>query len=136
MALCPWQVGHRLYFFGLVSRYTTFLLFRVTPMAYGCSQARGRIGATLLASTPATVTGNPSLTCDIYHSSWQCQIPDPLSEARDRTHILMYPSRICFCCTTMGTLMIHNFYELIYTSLLLTTLMLKEKGLFSHSTQY
>ena len=39
-------------------------------MAYGSSQARGRIGAT---------------AAGLYHSSWQCQILNPLSEARDQT---------------------------------------------------
>ena len=42
------------------------------------------------------------MTC-LYHRSWQCQIPDPLSEARNRTHILMNTNQIRFCCTTKGT---------------------------------
>ena len=29
--------------------------------------------------------------------------PDPLSEARDRTHVLMETSQIPFCCATTGT---------------------------------
>ena len=33
----------------------------------------------------------------------QRQILNPLSEARARTHNLMVPSRIRFCCATMGT---------------------------------
>ena len=37
----------------------------------------------LLAYTTATATSDPSLICDLYHSSWQCQILNPLSEARD-----------------------------------------------------
>ena len=41
--------------------------------------------------------------CNPCHSSWQCQIPNPLSETRDGTHILMDTRLICFCCTTMGT---------------------------------
>ena len=35
--------------------------------------------------------------------SWQCQILNPLSEARDWTHNLMVPSQTLFCCTTTGT---------------------------------
>ena len=31
------------------------------------------------------------------HNSQQRQIPDPLSEARDRTCILMDTSRVCYC---------------------------------------
>uniref|UniRef100_A0A8D0X0H8 Protein unc-13 homolog C n=1 Tax=Sus scrofa TaxID=9823 RepID=A0A8D0X0H8_PIG len=41
--------------------------------------------------------------CDLYHSSQQCRILNPLREGRDRTHDLMVPSWICFCCATMGT---------------------------------
>jgi len=43
----------------------------------------------LLDYTTATATQDPSPACDLYYSSWQCQIPDPLSKARDQTHILM-----------------------------------------------
>ena len=44
------------------------------------------------AYAAATATGDPSRICDLHHSSWQCRIPNPLSEARDRTLILMDPS--------------------------------------------
>ena len=44
-----------------------------------------------------------SLICDLYHSSWQHWILNPLRKARDRTHNLMVPSRIPFCCTISGT---------------------------------
>ena len=35
------------------------------------------------------VESDPSRIFNLHHSSWQHQILDPLSEARDRTHILM-----------------------------------------------
>ena len=57
----------------------------------------------LLAYTTATDTPDLSRICNLHHSSWQCRIPNPLSEARDRTFVLMVPSWICFCCTTTGT---------------------------------
>ena len=41
------------------------------------------------AYTKATATPDPSLICDLLHSSQQRQILNPLSEARDRTHILL-----------------------------------------------
>ena len=44
-----------------------------------------------------------SCVCDLHHNSCQNQIPNPLSEARDRTCILMDTSRICFHCITTGT---------------------------------
>ena len=57
----------------------------------------------LLACARATATQDPSHICDLYHSSRQHQIPSPLSEARDKTHILMNTSQICFLCATVGT---------------------------------
>ena len=41
----------------------------------------------LLAYT--TATAELSCICNLHHSSQQCWIPDPLSETRDRTHILI-----------------------------------------------
>ena len=49
--------------------------------AYGGSQAR------------ATATPDPTCVYDLYHSSWQHQILNPLSEARDWTRNLMAPGR-------------------------------------------
>ena len=49
------------------------LLFRAAPAAHGGSQARGHIGAAAASPHP---------------SSWQHQILNPLSEARDRIRIL------------------------------------------------
>ena len=39
----------------------------------------------LPAYATATATQDPSHVCDLYHSSRQCQILNPLSEARGRT---------------------------------------------------
>ena len=66
-----------------------FFHFRATPPAYGSSQARGRIRLQLLDYTIATATPDLSQVCNLHHSSWQCQILNPLSEARDQTHILV-----------------------------------------------
>ena len=54
-------------------------LFRAAPSAYGSSQAKGRIRAT---------------AANVHHSSWQHQILNPKSEARDGTHILMDTIRV------------------------------------------
>ena len=43
------------------------------------------------AYTTATATWDPSHICNLYHSSQQHWIPNPLSEARDQTCILMDP---------------------------------------------
>ena len=58
----------------------------------------------LPAYATATAMWDPSCICNLYHSSQQCQIPDPLKEARDQTHILMDTSQILFRWATMGTL--------------------------------
>ena len=46
------------------------------------------------AHATAIVTRDPSRLCDLYHSSWQCWILNPPSEARARIHILMDPSQV------------------------------------------
>ena len=51
----------------------------------------------LLAYTTAIVTPDQSYVCDLLHSSRQWQILNPLSEARDRTRILMDTSQVRYC---------------------------------------
>ena len=51
----------------------------------------------------ATATQDLSLIRDLHPSSQQHWILNPLSEARDQTHILMNTSQICFHCATVGT---------------------------------
>ena len=53
------------------------------PVAYGSSQARVDFELQLPAYTTATATPDPGCVCDLHHSSWQCQILNPLIEARD-----------------------------------------------------
>ena len=64
------------------------------PMAYGGSQARGLIRAIVPAYARATATRDQSRICDLHHRSWQRQILNPQSKARDLTHNFMVPSRI------------------------------------------
>ena len=80
-----------------------FFLFRAVPEAHGGSQARGLIGATAAVYLTATAIWDLSHIFNLHHSSWQQQILNPLSEARDRTCNLIVPSRIRFHCTTTGT---------------------------------
>ena len=47
------------------------------------------------AYTTATAMPDPSHVCDLHHSSWQRQILNSLSEARDRTHVLMDANWVC-----------------------------------------
>ena len=46
------------------------------------------------AYTTATATWDLSCVCNLYHSSQQCQILNPLSKARDRTRILTDTSQV------------------------------------------
>ena len=48
----------------------------------------------LLAYTAATATWDLSHTCDLPHNSWQRRVLNPLSEVRDRAHILLDTSRV------------------------------------------
>ena len=48
----------------------------------------------LPAYTTAAATSEPSQVCDLHHGSWQRQILNPQSKARDGTRNLMVPSQI------------------------------------------
>ena len=79
-------------------------LFRDAPTAYGSSQTRGLIRATAAGLPTATAMPDASHICNLHHSSWQRQILNPQSKARDGTHILMdtrwihLPRREPPCC--------------------------------------
>ena len=57
----------------------------------------------LPAYPTSTATSDPSHNFNLYHSSWQPWILNPLSSARDQTGILMDASQIRFCWDTTGT---------------------------------
>ena len=75
-----------------------------------------RLGVELEQEVLAYTTAirDPNRVCNPYHSSRQCQILNPLSEARDRTPILMDTSQICFCCATKGTPQ-KNIFQSLYS---------------------
>ena len=52
------------------------------------SQTRGQSGAATGAYAAAIATPDLSCICDLHGSWWQCQILNPLNEARDETDIL------------------------------------------------
>ena len=68
-----------------------------------------KLGAELELQLPAYATATAAATwdrshvCDLYHSSWQQWIFNPLSEARDWTHILMDTSQAHYRWATTGT---------------------------------
>ena len=55
----------------------------------------------LLAYTTATASPDLSCICDLHHSSWQCRILNPLSEARN--WVFMDASQIRFHWAMTGT---------------------------------
>ena len=69
-----------------------YLFFEFYFRAASAAHEVPRLGVKLelqpLAYTTATATPNPSHICDLHHSSGRCRILNPLSEARDQTHIL------------------------------------------------
>ena len=76
------------------------------PRALHVEVPRRGVELELQPPTYTTATAMWDLTCvceDLYHSLPQHQIFNPLSEARDRTHILMDTSPIHFCFTETGT---------------------------------
>ena len=48
----------------------------------------------LLTYATARAIPDPSCNCDLRHSLQQCQILNPLSEAKDRTHIIVDISQV------------------------------------------
>ena len=80
-----------------------FCLFRAAPAAYEGSQARSPIAAVAAGLYHSQSNPDPSGVRDLYHSPWQCWIPNPLSEARGRSCNPMVPSWIRFHCAMTGT---------------------------------
>ena len=63
-----------------------------------------RLGVESELQLPAYTTVTPDLSriCDVHHSSQQHQILNPLSKARDGTHLLMDTSWVCYCWSHNG----------------------------------
>jgi len=72
------------------------VFFRVHPWHMEVPRLGVKSELQLPAYTTATATPDPSRVCDLHHSSPHSRILNPLSEARDRTCILMDTSQIHF----------------------------------------
>ena len=88
------KMGFNMHSWQTFYQSVIFFFFRTAPVAHGGSQARGRIGAGAAAASHSTATPDLSCIYDLHHSSQQCQILNPLSEARDQTWVLMDTSQI------------------------------------------
>ena len=81
-----------LYFLFVLGGF--WFLIMATPVAKEVPRLGIESELQLPAYTTATATPDLSPICVLHHSSWQCWILNPLSEARDRTHILMDTGRM------------------------------------------
>ena len=99
---CLFKILLHWYIFAILL-FFCFLGLHPGHMEVWNSQARGRFGATAASN----VRSEPCLRP--IHSSQQCRIPDSMSKARDRTHILIDTNWICFHCATMGTPIFFQF---------------------------
>ena len=64
----------------------------------------------LPAYTTTAAMPDPSLVCNLYHSSQQHWVLNPLNKARDWTQILMDTSWIHYLWATMGTLQSYLYF--------------------------
>ena len=75
--------------------FVCFVFWGVHPWHMEVPRLGVELELLLPACARATATQDPSCICDLYHSSWQLQIVNPLRKARDRTCNLMVSSWIC-----------------------------------------
>ena len=82
-----------LIFFDNFISYVIYLFLRAAPVP--------RLGVEMQLQLPvyttATAMKDLSFICGLHHSSWQCWILNPLTEARDQTHVLTDTSWVHYC---------------------------------------
>ena len=84
------------WFFGFLV-FVLFCFCSLGPQPWQMDAARigVKLELQLPAHTIATATWDLSQVCNLHQSSWQCQILNPLNEAKDQPCILMDPSWVC-----------------------------------------
>ena len=93
MHASPKYLLHFIFIFGFLELHTWHMEFP-------------RLGVKLELQLLAynTATSDLRHVCDLHRSSWQCWILNPLlSEAKDRTHVLMDTDQVYYCWATTGT---------------------------------
>ena len=77
--------------------YFILLFFRAEPTAYGSSQARGQIraAAASLHHSHSNMGSEPQMRPT--PQLMAMPILSSLNGAKDRTHVLMYTGRFCYC---------------------------------------
>ena len=94
------------------SLFWKFLLFRPHPWPMEVPRLGVQSELQLLPYTTATATPDLSRVCDLHHSSRQWRTLNPLSRARDQTHLLMDTSQIRYCWAMTGTPEVGTFWQL------------------------
>ena len=112
LGFTEWSANTEFYFI-LFLIFFCFCLFRAAPVAYGSPQARGQIraAAASLCHSRSNARSEPRLwpapqlmaTLD----------PNPLSKARDQTHVLMDTSQNRYCWTMTGIPLLLNFKKVL-----------------------
>ena len=92
-----------IYFLVFLSFFVIVAISWAASAAYGSSQATGGIGAIATGLHQSHSNAGSSHVCTLHHSSWHRQILNPLSKARDRTHVLMDTIRFVNHQAMMGT---------------------------------
>ena len=109
----PWKLSvriswlYRIYIDGWFFGFGVFLPFafegfRAAPVAYGSSQARGHIGAIATGLHHSHSNTGFELHLRPTPQLRQRQILNPLSKARDQTHILMETRQVRYRWATTG----------------------------------
>ena len=72
-------------FLSFLPSFHPSFLFTAPPAHMEVPRLGVELALQLPACTTATATPDPNCICDLCRSLWQCQILNPLSEARDQT---------------------------------------------------
>ena len=96
-----------------------FNLFRATLTADGGSQVRCRIRVVAANLYHSHSNARSGRVCNLYHSSRQHWILNPLSKIRDQTWVLLDTSQIHFCWATTGTCVVYFLLLLLFKKFLM-----------------
>ena len=108
LALMTWVTCMWIPAIQTLNKYTLFIFIIIIIICFLWLHLRHmeipRLGVELELQQPAYTIAiamwDPSHICDLHQSSWQCERLNPMSEARDWTHILIDTSWVCFRWTT------------------------------------
>ena len=98
------NTGHSIKFKFQINNFFFLVFLRPHLRHMKVSRLGVELELQLVAYTTAIAMPDPSCICDLHCSLWQCQILNPLREARDQTHILhRHYGRSLIHQVTLGT---------------------------------